>query len=119
MAPVALLKQCENGSTVAFIGVVEHRLHLREHRLAPSGGLREEGCRPAKESVASLHKHIDTLVESEQTHITGVRIELKKEATWSHRVVPRSCALRATLRLSKLCQCLKRLVDLAPFTVGV
>ena len=33
--------------------------------------------------------------------------------------MPRSCAPGATLRLSKLCQCLKRLVDLAPFAVGV
>ena len=119
VAPVALLQQCENGSTVAFIGVVEHRLHLREHRLSTNGGLNEEGGRLAKEGVASPHKHIDALAESEQTHITSVWVELEEEAKWSHRVVPRSCALRATLRLSKLCQCLKRLVDLAPFTVGV
>ena len=119
MAPVALLQQCENGSTVPAVGVVEQRLHLREHHLSTNGGLREEGNRLAKEGVASLHKHIDTLVQSEQTHITGVRIELEKEAKWSPCVVPRSCAPGATLRLSKLCQCLKRPVDLVPFAVGV
>ena len=43
MAPVALLQQCEDCSTVPFVGVVEHRLHLREHRLSTNGGLREEG----------------------------------------------------------------------------
>ena len=73
----------------------------------------------AKEGVASPHKHIDALVEREPTHITSVWVELEEEAKWSHRVVPRSCAPGATLRLSKLCHCLKRLVDLAPFTVGV
>jgi len=119
VAPIALLQQCENGSTVPAVGVVEHRLHLREPLLVPNGGISKKGGRRAKEGVASPHKHIDALVESEQTHITSVRIELEKEAKWSHRVVPRSCALRATLRLRKLCQALKRLVYLAPFAHGV
>ena len=57
MAPVALLQQCEDGSTVPFVGVVEHRLHLRESLLVPSGGLCEEGGRLGKEGVASPHKH--------------------------------------------------------------
>ena len=48
----------------------------------------QKGDRRAKEGVASLHKHFDALIESEQTHITSVRIELQKEAKWSHRVVP-------------------------------
>jgi len=113
VAPVALLQQCENGSTVPAVGVVEQPL------LVLNGGISKKGGWSAKEGVASPHKHIDALAESEQTHITSVWVELEKEAKWSHRVVPRSCALRATLRLSKLCQCLKRLVDLAPFTVGV
>jgi len=119
VAPVALLQQCENGSTVAFVGVVEHRLHVREHHLAPKGGLNEEGGRLAKEGVASPHKHIDTLLQSEQTHITSVRIELEKEAKWSPRVVPRSCARGATLFLSKLCHCLNCPIDLVPFAAGL
>ena len=39
VAPVALLQQCENGSTVPAVGVVEQRLHLREPLLVLNGGI--------------------------------------------------------------------------------
>ena len=119
VAPVALLQQCENGSTVPAVGVVEHRLHLREPLLVRMAASVKKEAGWLRKALHRLTSTSMRWLESEQTHITSVWVELEEEAKWSHRVVPRSCALRATLRLSKLCQCLKRLVDLAPFTVGV